>query len=121
MFDRLNDHDRIVHDQANGQHEAKKRECVDGKTQQREDREGPDERNGHGQHRNQRRPPPLKKDKDNQHDQRERRGERLDDFVDAFRDGMGGIQGEDIVEVRRKALLQLLHAPFDALLGLEGV
>ena len=59
MFDRLNDHDRIVHDQANGQHEAKERERVDGKTQQREDREGPDERNGHGQHRNQRCPPPL--------------------------------------------------------------
>ena len=59
MFDRLHDHDRIVHDQADGQHKPKERERVDGKTQQREDREGPDERNGHGQHRNQRCPPPL--------------------------------------------------------------
>ena len=59
MFHRLDDDDRVVHDNANGQHQAEKREVIQAEAKRSHHREGAD--NGH-RHRNQRddcRPPVL--------------------------------------------------------------
>ena len=69
VLDRLHDDDRVVHHEADRQHQAEQRQRVDGKAEQREEDERPDERDRHGQQRNQRRAPALQEDEDDDDDQ----------------------------------------------------
>ena len=46
MLHRLDHHDGIVHNEADGQHEAKQRQRVDGEPEHRKDDERPDEETG---------------------------------------------------------------------------
>ena len=48
MLDRLDHDDRVVHDQADREHQTEERERVDGEAEQREEHERADERDGHG-------------------------------------------------------------------------
>ena len=72
---RLDDDDRVVDDDADGEHEAQQREHVDREAEQREEHERADERHRHGQQRNQRRAPVLQEDEhddDHEHHRLER-------------------------------------------------
>ena len=83
VLDRLDDDDRVVDDEADGQHEAEERQRVDREAEEREEREGADERHRHGEERDERRAPALEEDEDDEHDQADRLEERLDDLADA--------------------------------------
>ena len=72
MLDRFDDHDGVVHDQADSEHESEERERVDRKSQQREQHESADQRDRNGQQRDQRRAPTLKKDEDDNDNQQQR-------------------------------------------------
>ena len=43
MLDRLDDDDGVIHDESNGQHETEERKGVQGKAEQGEEGEGPDQ------------------------------------------------------------------------------
>ena len=86
MFDRFDDDDGVVHHQADGQHQAEERKGVDGKTEQRKNRECADQRHRHRQQRNERRPPALQENKHDEHDQHQRFPKGLANFADAFGD-----------------------------------
>jgi hypothetical protein len=125
MFDvvlhRLDHDDGVIDDQADGQDQAEERERVDGEAEQREEHEGADQRHRHGQERDERGPPALQEDEDHQDDQHQGLEEGVLDFLDAFGHRQGGVQGHDVVEVRRKALLEFLHQLFGAVGRLDRV
>jgi hypothetical protein len=66
VLDRLDHDDGVIHDQADGQHQAKERERIDRKAEHREERERADERDRHGDERNQRGAPALQEDEDDE-------------------------------------------------------
>src|SRR5207247_2666306 len=116
------DHDDgVIHHQADRQDQAEERKGVDGKTQERKNSKRPDERDGNRQHGYERSAPALEKDEDNEHDQGKRYEQSLEDFANAFGHRVRGIEREDKVQIRWKALLQFRHSPFDALFGFESV
>ena len=104
------DHDDgVVHHQTDRQHQTKERKRVDGKTEHREKHERADQRDRHGEQRNQRGAPALQEDVDHQDYEREGDQQRYDDFLHAFRDRARGIQRDDVIQVFREALLHLRH------------
>ena len=116
------DHDdRVVHHQPDRQHQPKERKRVDGKTEQRKEHERADERNRHGQQRDQRGAPALQEKKDDKDDQGERDQQSLDDFLDAFRDRASRVQRNGEIHVLGKALFHLRHQLLDAGGGVDGV
>ena len=82
---RLDHDDRVVHDDADRQHEAEQREHVDREAEQREEDERADQRDRHGQQRDQRGAPVLQEHEDHEDDQHHRLEQRVDDLVDALR------------------------------------
>jgi hypothetical protein len=64
VLDGLHHDDRVVHHEADGQHEAEERQCVDREAEQREDHERTDERHRHRQRRDQRSSEALEEDED---------------------------------------------------------
>ena len=67
-LDTLDNDDRIIHNQPDGQHQSEHRKRVDGEAEQREENERADQRNGHGQQRDERGTPVLQKDVDDNND-----------------------------------------------------
>ena len=84
VLDGLDHHDRVVDHQADGEHEPEQRQRVDREPEQREDGERPDQGDGHGQQRNQRRPPALQEEEHHEDHEHQRLEQRVDDLVDAF-------------------------------------
>ena len=72
VLDGLHHHDRVVHDQADGQHEAEQRQRVDREPEQRKEHERADQRDRHRQQRNQRRAPALQEDEDDEDHEHQR-------------------------------------------------
>ena len=68
-FRGLDDDDRVVHHQPDGQHQPEQGQGVDRKAEEGEEGKGADERDGHGQQRNERRAPALQKDEHHDADQ----------------------------------------------------
>ncbi len=79
------------------------------------------QRDGHGQQRDERRPPALQEDEDDDDDEDQGLEEGLDDLLDALRDGQRRVQGDHVVQVGGKALLELRHELLGAVGGLDGV
>ena len=104
---RLDHDDRIVDDDADGEHEAEQREHVDREAEQREEDERADERDRHGHQRNQRRAPVLQEDEDDDDDERDRFEQRVDDLVDALGDRQRRVERDQVLHVAREALLQV--------------
>ncbi len=69
MLHNFDDDNGIVHHQTDGQHQAEERQRVDGKPEQRKQRERADQRHRHGQQRNQRRAPALQEEEDDDDDE----------------------------------------------------
>ena len=107
MFHRFDHDDGIVHHQPDGEHQAKERQRVDGKAQQRENGERANQRHRNRQQRDQRRPPALQEDEDHQHHQRQRFPERLADLTDSLGDRLGGVDGDLVIQVRRETALSI--------------
>jgi hypothetical protein len=58
---------------------------------------------------NQRRPPALQEDEDDDHHQHQRFEQRVLDLLDPFGDRQRRVERDDVVEVGRETLLDLLH------------
>ena len=101
VLDRLHHDDRIVHHQADGQHQAKEREGVDGKSEQGKDNEGSDQRNRDRQQRNERGSPALQKNEHHDDDQHQSFEDGVFDLLDARGDGECGVQRDHIVQALR--------------------
>ena len=109
VLDRLDDHDGVVHDQADGQHQPEQGQRVDGETEQRKQRERADQRDRYGQQRDQGGPPALQEEEDDDDDEHQRFKERMHDLVDTLSHGQRRIERGHIIQVRREPRLHLLH------------
>ena len=106
---RLDHDDRIVDDDADGEHEAEQREHVDREAEHREEDERADERDRHGHQRDQRRAPVLQEDEDDDDDEHDRLEQRVDDLGDALGDRQRGVERDEVFHVAREALLEIFH------------
>ncbi len=121
VLHRLHDDDGVIHDQADGEDQAEEGEGVDGEAEHGEDGEGPHQRHRHRQQRDEGGPPPLEEDEDHKDDEDEGLEEGLLDLLHPLGDRQGGVQRHRIVQVRREALLQLLHQLLGAVGSIQGV
>ena len=76
---RLDHDDGVVDDDADGEHEAEHRQRVHREAEHREEDERADQRHGHGEERDDRRPQVLQEDEHHQRDQDDRLDEGVDD------------------------------------------
>ena len=121
VHDGLDDDDRVVHDDADGEHEAEHRERVDREAQQREEDERANDRDRHRQQRDDRGPHVLEKDEDDERDEDQRLDERLHDLVDRGLDRRRGVVDDLVVQAGWKQILGRGHGLVDRLGRLELV
>ena len=98
---RLHDDDGVVDDQADGEHQAEERQCVDRESERRENHERADERHRNGEHRDERGAPALEKEEDHQHDETDRLDQRDHDLANARRDRRGRVERHIVSDARR--------------------
>ena len=123
VFDRLDDHDRIVDDDADGEDHAEERQRIHREAERRVGHERRQQRHRHGQHRDQRRAPALEEQRDDDEDEEQRFEERVNHFLDR---GVHELRCVDdgevahIVRERRPNGLQLLANQAGALHGVRA-
>ncbi len=100
VLDRFDHHDGVIHHQADGEHQAEKRQGVDGKTEQGKQGKRADQGNRHRQQRDQGRAPALQEQEHHDDDQHQGFNQRFLDFLHALGDGQGRVQGDRVVEVQ---------------------
>ena len=105
----LDDHDGVVHHQADGQHQAEERQRVDGEAEQREQRERADQRHRHRQQRDERRAPALQEDEHHDDDEHDGLDQSVLDFLHALGHRQRRVERDHVIHVRREALLQFRH------------
>jgi hypothetical protein len=81
-LDVLDDHDRVVHDDPDRQHQSEERERVDAEAEGVHGGKGADQRDRHGGQRDQRGAPGLQEDDHHDHDQHDRLEQGLDHGLD---------------------------------------
>ena len=87
VLHRLDDDDRIVDDEADGEDEAEERQRVDREAEQRKHRERADERHRHRDHRDERGAPVLQEQVDDEDHEHDRIAERDQDLADPSETG----------------------------------
>ena len=102
---RFHHHDRVVHHDADREHQAEHAGDVDGEAEQREERERSHHRHRHRQQRNQRRSPVLQEDEHHQNYQADRGEQREHDIRNRGAHEPRGIVGDLVSDVRREVLL----------------
>ena len=120
MLHRLDHHDGIVHNEADGQHEAKQRQRVDGEPEHRKDDERPDEETGTARSgiRVARQLCRKMYDEDHENDGDH---QRLDDLLDPLRHGARRVQSNRVVDAARQPLPLLGEEGLHAFGGLHGI
>ena len=111
----------IIHDNADGQHQAKERQVVQRKTHRSHDGERANQRHRHVNHRQDHRLPVLQKHQHDDGDQDDRVAKRIKHLVDRFADERRRVVNDLVVEAVRKAGLQFLHLGIHATGGVESV
>src|SRR6266478_5209599 len=117
----FDDDNGIVYHQADSEHQSEHRKRVDGEAEQRKENKRAHQRDGHGQHRNQRSPPVLQEEIDHQDDQDDSDQERDNDLLYAFRNCARLVKRYGVIHVLREALLHLGHQLSDASGGLDRI
>ena len=117
LFHRFHDDNRVVHDEANSEHEGEQRQRVDREPQQRKHGEGADERHRHGNQRDERRPPVLQEEEDDENDQDHGLEERVDDLADALGHRQRRVECDCVVEVSGEPAFEVRERAFDAVRG----
>src|SRR5215213_5870529 len=110
---------RVIDHDANRQYQAKHRQRVYRETEQREEDEGADERNGNGEQWNDRRPNILQEDKDDDYHQYQCFDKRVQDRLDRGLDGGRCVIDDLVVHVRWKERLGVVHCFIDRFRSLE--
>ena len=113
LFNIFNDDDGVVDDQADGQDHGEQGQRIDGEIEDFERSKSTDDRNGNGQDRDERRPPFLQKDEDDEDDQEQRFDEGIFDFIDGCVDEICIVHDDGIIQVRRECFLSLVQDLFD--------
>ena len=108
-LDVLDHHDGIVDDDADGQHQAEQRQRVDGEAEGQQHREGADDRDRHGDQRNDRGAPGLQEQDDHQHDQRDGFEQGVHHRLDRLAHEHRRVVDDPVVHALREILLELLH------------
>ena len=104
------DHDnRIIHHETDREDEAEEGERVDRESEQRKQDESANQRDRHRAEWDERGAPALEKNKNDEHDERERFEQRFHYFPHAFSDRECLIERNRIIDVRWKALLRVRH------------
>ena len=76
-LDVLDHDDRVVDDDADGEHQAEERQRVEREAEAEHDRERADQRHRHGHQRDDRRAPRLQEDHHHEHDEQDRLEQRV--------------------------------------------
>ena len=98
-----------------------KRQGVDGEAKQGKQGKRAHQGHRHRQQRDQGGAPPLQEQEHHKDDEHQGFNERFLDFLHSLSDGQGCVEGDDVIEVRRKALFELCHELFGSLGGVNGV
>jgi len=117
----LDDHDGVVDHQADGQHQPQQRDDVDREAQQREEREGPDERDGDRHERDDGRPPVLDEEVDDEDHQDEGDHQRVEYVPDTGVDAGRGVDDRGGRNAVGHAFFEPCHRRPDLLAHLHGV
>ena len=120
-FDILDDDDRVVDDNADGEHQSEKRQRVEGEAQELHHQKAADEGHRNRHHRNHRGAPCLQEENDHHDNEQDRFEKRVDDLIDGLLNEFGRIVDDRIIDAGRKLPLQLDHGGLDQLGGREGV
>jgi len=121
VLDRLDNHNGVVHHDADGQDQAEQRQIVQTEPDERHDGKSAHDRNRNGCERNNRGPPRLEEKEDDDGDQDERFKKRVVHGVDGFVDERCRVVHDLEIDARGKGPLQLGHLVLDAIGRLEGV
>ena len=108
-LDCFDNDDCVIDHETDREHESEKRKCVDRKSEQRKQNKRADQRHRHRAQRNERRAPALQENENDEHDERERFKECLQNFVHAFRDRKRLVERHGVIHVAGKPLLCFGH------------
>ena len=98
-LDVFQDHDGVVHDDADRKRHGKERERVEREVQEPEPRHRADERHRHGDDRNDGRAPALQKDEDDEKDEQARFGEGAVDLGERRLDEDRRVVGDEVCDL----------------------
>jgi hypothetical protein len=122
VFHDLDDHDGVIHHQADGQHEAEEREGVDGESRTAGTAaKVPTSETGTASSGMSVARQPCRKDEHHDDDQQDRLEQSVLDFLHALRDGQRRVERDHVVQVRREAFLEAGHELLRAGGGLQRV
>ena len=107
LFHVLDDNDRIIDDHADGKHQRKERQRIDGEAEHDKGRKGTDDGDRYRKDRDEGRAPFLEENKDDQDDEKKRLDEGIDHFGDRCIDKGGVIDDDLVLEIRREIILRL--------------
>ena len=120
-LDVFDNDDSVVHDDTDGENQAKERQGVQGEAERQHDGKRADERNREGEKRNDGSAPGLEKDEDDKNDEDERFDESVTDSANRFANEDGGIVGDGVVDALGKGFFEALHGLANLERGFEGV
>ena len=106
-LDVLDHHDRVVHQQADGQHQAEHRQAVDRVAEDRQHPEGAQQHHGHGDRRDQGGAPALHEQIHDQHHQHHRLEQGVGHALDRHLHEGAGVVGQRGLQLMGEARLQL--------------
>ena len=113
---RFDHHDRVVHHDADRQHQREERDQVDREAEQLQEKEGPDQRHRNRQGRDQRGTQIPEEHEDHQRHQHEGLEQGVQHLLDRGVQEVGNVVGEFIVHAgRERFLLDLLELLLDLL------
>ena len=121
MFDCFDNHDGVIDHDADGEDDAEQREVVDREPEAFHRRERANQRNGDRDERDDCRAPGLKKDQDDENDQRDCFEERFLHFADRFANRNCRIVNDCVVEAARETLFEFSHLLSHRIGGRERV
>ena len=101
-FDVLDDHDCVVDDDADRQHQAEKGQRIDREAERQHAGERADDRDGYGQKRDQRGPPGLEENEHDQQHEHDRFEKGVDHLIDRRHDEFSGVVRDAVVHPRRE-------------------
>ncbi len=119
--DVFHDHDGVIDDEAGGDGERHQREIVEAVAAEIHDREGADERDGHGDGRDERGAAVAQEDEDHEDDQNDRNDERAFDVADGGPDGGGAVENDGGIDALRDGGLDGRQLGANAIDGVDDV
>ena len=104
MFDRLDNHDGVIDDKTNRQHETKERERVHGESEHWKQRERAHQGNWNSEQRDQSCAPALQENENDHDDEKERFHQRVLDLDHSLRHRERRVETNHVIEIGWKFL-----------------